>query len=723
MNKNKQMKQKILSLLCVIIINAGALRADEGMWLLPLLEKLNYANMKDMGLELTPDQIYSINKTSLKDAIVIFGRGCTAEVISPDGLLLTNHHCGHDEIQNHSLGENNYLRDGFWAKTKAEELPNPGLTVTFLISIEEVTSKVLENITDEMTEIERNSVIDKIAKEMESDAVKGTHYNAQVRSFFERNRYFLFRYETYRDVRLVGAPPESVGNFGDETDNWMWPRHTGDFSMFRVYADKDGKPADYSSENIPLKAKYHLPISLKGIKDGDFTMILGNPGSTQRYITSWGLQEVYEVINPNRIKIRGDRQSVLKEDMNADEKVSNMYSTKYQRSSNYWKYSIGQNRGIKRLNLIQKKQQEEADFKKWVDADESRKIEYGLVLSDIQAYLKNRKNANSNLQKIQEIFLSAIEITKLASSSYNYAFALKSGETDTKAFIATKSAFEKEIDDFYKEYYAPTDKKVAILLLETYAKMTPQEYWPDFYKTIESKYKGDYNRFADYVYSKSIFASEEKIKAFLKNPKIKLLEKDPAFKMFISIEKRRYIDIMMYNKGLETFERASRLYMKGRIEMNKDKVFYPDANSTMRLTYGKVGDYSPADAIHYNYYTTLEGVMEKEDPDNPEFIVSDRLKDLYKKKDYGIYGTKEYMPVCFTSNNDITGGNSGSPVLNGKGELIGLAFDGNWEAMSGDIVFETEIQKTINVDIRYVLFIIDKFAGAGHLIEEMTIIN
>lgn len=717
------MKHKILSLLSVAIIYSGSLRADEGMWLLPLLEKLNYATMKEMGLELTPEQIYSINNTSLKDAIVIFGGGCTAEVISPDGLLLTNHHCGHDEIQNHSLGENNYLRDGFWAKSKADELPNPDLTVTFLISIEEVTDKVLIDISEELSENDRISAIEKVTKEIETEAINGTHYNAQVRSFFERNRYFLFVYETFRDVRLVGTPPESVGNFGDETDNWMWPRHTGDFSMFRVYSDKDGKPADYSPDNIPLKVKYHIPISLKGIKDGDFTMILGNPGSTQRYITSWGLKEVYEVTNPNRIEIRGNRQDVLKEDMYTSEKIYNMYSTKYQRSSNYWKYSIGQNRGIKRLNLIEKKEQEEAEFEKWVNSNEIRKEEYGSVLSDIEMYFTARKEAYSNLQKIQEVFMSGIEISKLAGKSFDYAFGLKSEETEKEVFLTIKSAFEDEIDEFFKEYYAPTDKKVAQVLLETYAKMTPKAYWPDFYETIESKYKGDYGKFADYIYSKSIFASKEKLETFIENPKLKILEKDPVFKMVVSIERRRYVDVMEYKKGKEAFDRASRLYMKGRIEMNKDKIFYPDANFTMRLTYGTVGDYSPADAVHYNYYTTLEGVMEKEDPDNPEFIVSEKLKELYTKKEYGRYGEKTYMPVCFTSNNDITGGNSGSPVLNGKGELIGLAFDGNWEAMSGDIVFEPEIQKTINVDIRYVLFIIDKFAGAGHLIEEMTIVD
>ncbi len=717
------MKNRILILLSAILIYSGTIWADEGMWLLPLLEKLNYATMQKMGLELTPDQIYSINNTSLKDAIVIFGRGCTAEVISPDGLLLTNHHCGHDEIQNHSLGDNNYLKDGFWAKTKSDELPNPGLTATFLIRIEEVTERVLGNVTDEMSENDRNAAVERVSKEIEEEVAKGTLYDGSVRSFYQGNRYFLFVYETYRDVRLVGAPPESIGNFGDETDNWMWPRHTGDFSMFRIYSDKDGNPADYSPDNVPLKVKYHIPISLKGIKEGDFTMILGNPGSTQRYITSWGLKEIYEVTNPNRIKIRGDRQNVLKEYMYADEKINNMYSTKYQRSSNYWKYSIGQNRGIKRLNLIDKKQQEEAGFTKWANADEKRKTEYGTVLKDIETYLTARKDAYSNLQKLQEVFMSAIEITNLASSSFDYAFGLKSNETESEVFINIKSAFINNVDDFYKEYSAPIDKKVAEVLLETYARMTPEEYRPDFYKLIQAKYKGNYRKFVDYVYGKSIFANKEKLKAFIDNPKLKILEKDPAYKMILSVERRRYIDVMQYNKGKESFDRASRLYMKGRIEMNKDKVFYPDANFTMRLTYGKVGDYSPADAVHYNYYTSLEGVMEKENPDNPEFIVSDKLKELYNKKDYGRYGEKKYMPVCFTSDNDITGGNSGSPVLNARGELIGLAFDGNWEAMSGDIAFEYKVQKTINVDIRYILFIIDKFANAGHLIEEMTIVN
>jgi hypothetical protein len=717
------MKRKIFIALSAIVLFLNTLCADEGMWMLPLLEKLNYATMQEMGLKLTPDQIYSINHTSLKDAIVIFGGGCTAEIISADGLLITNHHCGNDQIQNHSLGDKNYLRDGFWARSKNEELPNPGLTVTFLVSIEEVTDKVLENVTDAMSENERNDAIEKVSAELERAAVEGNHYEGQVRAFFERNRYFLFVYEKYLDVRLVGAPPEAIGNFGDETDNWMWPRYTGDFSMFRVYTGPDGNPAEYSPDNIPLKAKYHLPISLNGVHNGDFTMIIGNPGSTQRYITTWGLREMYEVTNPNRIKIRGERQNVLKEDMYANKKVYNMYSTKYQRSSNYWKYSIGQNRGIKRLGLIEKKQEEEAEFMQWVRADKKRIEEYGTVLKDIEAYLTSRKEAYSNLQKMQEVFGGGIEIAGLAGHSFELAVGLKSGESGSGTFLSAVNSLKSFADDFYSEYNLSTDKKVAGVLLKTYAEMTPREQRPDFYQLIDTKYKGNYDKYVDDLYKKSVFSSQEKLNAFLDKPKLKTLKKDPAFNMILSVEKRRYSDISVYNKGKESFERASRLYMKGRIEMNRDKIFYPDANFTMRLTYGKVGGYDPADAVHYRYYTTLKGVMEKEDPDNPEFILPEKLKKLYQARNFGRYGEKDHMPVCFTSNNDITGGNSGSPILNAKGELIGLAFDGNWEAMSGDIAFEPGIQKTINVDIRYVLFIIDKYAGAQNLIEEMTIVD
>ncbi len=524
------MNRIILIFFSAILLFSVRVKADEGMWLLPLLQKLNYATMKEMGLELTPEQVYNINSTSLKDAIVFFGRGCTGEIVSSEGLLLTNHHCGHDEIQNHSLGEDNYLKDGFWAMTRKDELPNPGLSVTFLVRIEEVTDRVLKDVTDNMPEQERNAVVSKISKDLEANAVEGTHYNARVRSFFERNRYFLFVYEKFLDVRLVGAPPESIGNFGDETDNWMWPRHTGDFSMFRVYTGPDGKPAEYSPENIPLKSKYHLSISLKGIKDGDFTMILGNPGTTQRYISSWGLEEIYNITNPNRIQIRGARQDILKEAMYGNEKINAMYSTKYQRSSNYWKYSIGQNRGIKRLDLISKKQAEEKAFQDWVNSDSDRMDRYGNVLDDIASYYSSRKEANSNLQKIQEVFYRGIELTNLAFDIFDVYKALQenASQEDLKKTI---EAYKAIADEFYKEYYMLLDKKVAVELLQLYDSITPKEYLPEVYNLIHDKYKGNYQKYVDRLYDKSIFADQDKLNSFLANPTLGVLEKDPGFQL------------------------------------------------------------------------------------------------------------------------------------------------------------------------------------------------
>ncbi len=716
------MKRYLLLVLIGTALCFSKVKADEGMWLLPLLKKLNYSTMSDMGLELTPEQIYSINNSSLKDAIVIFGGGCTGEIISSDGLLLTNHHCGYDRIQSHTTLENDILGEGFWAKTKEEELPNPGLKVTFLVSVEDVTEKVLKGITVDMNERARLDTISKNSEMLEGEATKENHYQAKVRSFFDNNRYLLFVYETFKDVRLVGTPPESIGKFGHDTDNWVWPRHTGDFSMFRVYSGPDGEPAEYSKENIPLKPKHHLPVSLKGVEKGDFSMILGYPGGTDRYISSWGVKELMEVTHPNRIKIRGVRQEILLEDMYADKVVYNKYASKYARSSNYWKYSIGQSKGIQRLKVIERKKEEEEEFRNWVKQNEGRKEKYGSVLTEIENHYENRRKSRSNLQIMGEVFRAA-EIIDLASELLDLQQLLSAEEINKEALAMETEALKAKGEAFFKDYNRSTDIKVVKALLKTYQDMVPAQRRPGFFGDIEGKYKGDFNKFVNRLFEKSIFDEKETFDAFLANPTAKVLAKDPAIVIANSVQKRTAVEVSEYRKGMIKFVKARRLYTEGMLEMNEDRRYYPDANFTMRLTYGTVGDYSPADAVHYSHYTTLAGVMEKEGPENGEFEVPEKLKELYETKDYGQYAEKDYMPVCFTTNNDITGGNSGSPVINGKGELIGLAFDGNWEAMSGDIVFEEELQKTICVDIRYVLFIIDKYADARHLVEEMTIVQ
>jgi hypothetical protein len=982
----------------------GNIFADEGMWLLSLIGQFNYPAMKKMGLKLTPEDIYSINKSSLKDAVVALDFGsCTAELISKDGLLLTNHHCGYDEIQNHSSLTNDYLSDGFWAASLKEELPNPGKTATFLVRIEDVSKRILSELNDNMSDEDRSTKIKEISDLIIEETTKDTHYEAQVKSFYQGNEFYLFVIETFKDIRLVGAPPESIGKFGHDTDNWMWPRQTGDFSMFRIYCGPDGKPAEYSENNVPYHPKHFLPISLKGVKKNDFTMILGYPGTTQRYLNSWGVTELLEDNNPVRIKVRGAKQDIMMEDMLANNKTRIQYSSKYAESSNYWKYSIGQNQGIKRLKVVEQKQKLEADLQKWIEADSARKEKYGQVLTMIKDSYQGRKTANRMYQNVYETFLYGPEIimfaydanTKLSvfeespdddeavkkaldefkesakkyfkdynpatdqrmmtklfemfakdipeeyqpeifkevGSKYDSSFVKFTAEMFQNSFLASEEKlmeflnkpsfdeFYKKIGmlqmtymtqmlndflksspdnaernqtitdivlngatEFFKKYSAEEDKKLFLELLKKYSTKFPKDQLPDIYQKIRIEYDNDYQKFTDDLFSKSIFVDQNKFEAHLKapkhdallaklnilqyalmannvmdvlknkqgnekelssalsqlhygtltffssfdnqiakehfiknfkemydnaspdqlpsiyqtinskykgsveafatdmfansifanqnkmmefaaNPKIKTLEKDLAFTTANSVNDlvkansidtdlayqfyesivpflklkaieedlayrtmvsviRLYYKVKEESKEFDTkLEKGERMYIAALREMQKDKTFYPDANSSMRLTYGTVGDYEPRDAVSYNYYTTLEGVMEKEDPDNPEFVVSPRLKELYEKKDYGQYGENGQMKVCFTTNTDITGGNSGSPVMNGNGELVGIAFDGNWEAMSGDIAYEAKIQRTICVDIRYVLFVIDKYAGATRLINEMKLVK
>lgn len=715
------MKKISALLVSLTILLAPLAKADEGMWLLPLLEKLNMGTMTEMGLKLSAEEIYSINQPSLKDAVVIFGGGCTGEIVSSQGLLLTNHHCGYGTINSHSTTENNYLRDGFWAMTKEEELVSPGLFVTFLIRIEDVSEQINPALNEEMTEEERDEKIREISADIEANATEGNHYSARVQSFFGGNYFYLLVYERYFDVRLVGAPPESIGNFGGDQDNWMWPRHTGDFSMFRVYSGPDGKPARYSPENIPLKPKHYLPVSIKGIEKGDFTMILGYPGGTTRYMTAVEIDEVMNITNPNRIKIRGARLDIIWQDMLEDEKVNIQYSTKHFRSSNYWKYSIGQNEALKRLKVKDQKLRLEKEFQNWVSEKKKRSEKYGEALSLIATSVKGRADYFYTIQYLNECLRRGSEIIAFANRANRLYDALKEGDKERISQAAER--MKQGVAGYFKDYNLPTDLDVNKAMFRMFAGDVKEEYQPDIFSEIATTYNGNYEAFVDKMFKESVFATEAKILAFLKNPLLEVLENDPAFKAAQSIEKK-YAELSEKNEAFASdLQKGQRLYIAGLMEMQKEKVFYPDANSTMRLTYGTVGDYDPRDAVHYKHYTTLKGVMEKEDPTDVEFIVEPKLKELYEMKDYGPYGKNGVMPVCFTTDNDITGGNSGSPTLNGNGELIGLAFDGNWESISVDIAFEPELAKTIVVDIRYVLFIIDKFAGAKHLVDEMDVVE
>jgi len=718
------MKKLFLLIILAGFFNFFRANADEGMWLLPLINELNIATMQEMGLQLTADQIYNINASSLKDAVGALDHGsCTSELISPEGLLFTNHHCGFDEIQYHSSVEHDYLTNGFWAMTREEELPNPGKTISFLIRMEDVSDRINSALNDSMTEEARNDTINGISEDIRLEAIEGTHYEARVEQFFGGSRFFLVVLETYLDVRLVGAPPESIGKFGHDTDNWMWPRHTGDFSMFRVYTGPDGKPAEYSPENIPLKSKYYLPVSIQGLKEGDFAMVLGFPGSTNRYNTSWEIDQISKIENPITIKVRGTRQQLMMEDMLSGADLRIKYASKYSNSSNYWKYSIGQNEGIENLDLINRKIQLENQFRDWVSESPERNEKYGESLELIRQAVADRQDYHYARQYIVESLLGGVEFISFNLSFIQLFISLIENPGDAQAIQEIISGMQKDIKDYFKDYNAETDKKITVAMLKLFGENVKPEFRPDFFQSISNKYKGDYQKYVDNVFKKSIFVDKNKLDAYLASPDIKSLQKDPAFRITMSFY-RKYFEIDDQYQVFEVnLNKGHRLFVTGLMEMLKDKIFYPDANSTMRLTYGRVGDYQAKDAVHYEYFTTLKGVMEKEDPDNPEFLVDKRLKELYNSRDYGRYGMGDVMPVCFTTNNDITGGNSGSPVINAKGELIGIAFDGNWEAMSSDLAFEPELQKCINVDIRYVLFIIDKFAGATNLIQEMNIVE
>ena len=711
--------KKLITIITALTLFAGSAFADEGMWLLPLIKKMNGKDMKELGCELSPKQIYNINN-SLKDAIVQFGGGCTGEIISKEGLLVTNHHCGYGNIQKLSSVEHDYLKEGYWAMNRSEELPCEGLTVTFLEYMEDVTStlekaenKALKQFKDS---VNVESLVEEAVKaacqELIAGAEKRNPYcNAVIESFYNENVYYLIVYKIYKDVRFVGAPPSSIGKFGADTDNWMWPRHTGDFSMFRVYADKKGNPAEYSTANVPLKSKDYLKISIAGVQEGDYTMIMGYPGRTTRFQTSPELKHQIEQ-NDIRIAARTIRQNVLLEDMLADPKVKIQYASKYSSSSNGWKKWQGMKLAFDKLNIIGRAEQEEAEFQKWVDSNSKLKAKYGYALRNLADAVAAGREANNAFTKALES-IYRIELTNFAATFAAYAEkAIKEG-ADTLS--ALNLAYEM-IAPKYADYSAPTDRKVAKALLKHYRDIADTEY-------AKGLAESNIDCYVDLMFDNSVFTSAQTLKAAIDEKGYDLLE-DQAVWTGKNILSETIKTQMAALDTEDMLSSARQLYTEGLLEWKKKEAMYPDANFTMRLTYGTVGGYSPKDAIIYRYYTTLDGVMEKEDPDNWEFVVPEKLKELWLTKDFGRYAMADgKMPVAFLSNNDITGGNSGSPIMNAKGQLIGLAFDGNWESMSSDVMFEPELQRCINVDIRYVLFIIDKFGGAEWLLEEMKIVK
>lgn len=720
----KKLKVLALALICAAF---SPVKADEGMWLLQLMKEQNLADrMKAQGLKMDIADIYNPNSVTLKDAVGIFGRGCTGEIISPDGLILTNHHCGYDAIQQHSSVEHDYLTDGFWAKSRSEELPTPGLTFKFVERIVDVTDKVNQDIKDgKVTEINSFGAeyLDKLAADelKNSDLKDKPGISTEALPFYEGNRFYLFFIKTYSDVRMVAAPPSSIGKFGGETDNWMWPRHTGDFSMFRIYADKDGNPAEYSADNVPLKVKKHLAISLKGLQEGDYAMIMGFPGSTSRYLTESEVKMRMEGINTPRIEVREARQNVLRKEMAASDKVRIQYASKFASSSNYWKNSIGMNKAIVDNKVLEAKAEQEAKFAQF--AKEQNNADYAKVVSQIDEYVLKATPITKQMIYFSETFRSGIEFgaTYVLFNDLKTALQKNKKKDIEKAISSLKEAYA---DVHNKDYDHEVDRKVAKVLIPLYAESVPADALPAFYQTIQTKYKGNYDAYIDALYDNSIFSNDKNFNAFISNPTVKAIENDLAVQYSSSKNELSKKLNEKYDAVSGNIDLLHKTYVRGLCEMYAPTPKAPDANFTIRLTYGNVKSYDPKDGIHYKYYTTLKGVMEKEDPSNPEFVVPAKLKELYATKNFGRYALPNgEMPTCFLTTNDITGGNSGSPVLNGNGELIGAAFDGNWESLSGDINFDNNLQRCIAVDIRYVLFIVEKLGGCKNLIDEMTIVE
>ncbi len=726
------MKKTFLFVALAIFSLVGKVHADEGMWLPMFVERLNYVDMEKMGLQLTPEELYSINNSSLKDAIVGLSEGatprgffCTGEIVSQNSLMFTNHHCGYGSIQKLSTVEHDYLTDGFWAKSFEEELPAEGISASFLVRMEDVTEQIFSVLNDEMTWAERNEAIAAKAKELETAASEDGKYNPIIKGFFEGNEYYMFVYKVYTDVRLVGTPPSSIGKFGGDTDNWMWPRHTGDFSIFRVYADAEGNPAAYSPENKPLTPKHHLPISLDGVQKDDFTMIWGFPGTTERYLTSYGIDYNVETFYPIIHDIFKLQTDIMDEFMQKDASVNIMYADDKAGLANTWKNFEGQMLMLRKNKVAERKAELEAQFTEWINANPARVEEYGNVLNTLAETYALLSEVSASIY-----FPNYVAQTGAIGISGEFAQYVAAAQgKDKKAIAEAEEALKAiNVDAFFAETYKPLEDKMLVEMLKLYYNTFNAEVNPNFYNLVEKNYKGDVVALANDILANSNFATAESINAFIAKPNAKKVEKDPAYVVFNTMITHLMTSLAPYRAANQVVAENSHLFVKGLREFYAEtqpgKSLYPDANSSLRMTYGSVQDYQPADAVSYDYICTANGIMEKYVPGDYEFDVPQRLRDLIEARDYGQYADENgELIVCFLSTNDITGGNSGSPIMNAKGELIGLAFDGNWEAMSGDINFEPKLQRTINVDARYVLFVIDKFAGATNLINELTIVK
>ena len=703
----------LLLTLCFSIAKAG-----EGMWI-PMLLQYNEKEMQEMGMRITAEDIYSINHSSLKDAIVLFGGGCTGEIVSDMGLLFTNHHCGYSYIQKHSSVEHDYLTNGFWAMNRGEELPCPGLSVTFLREMRDVTEKVLTGITNDMTETDRQAKIDENIKKIVATVEKQTNYKVSIKPYFLGNEYYLLFNEVYTDVRLVGCPPSNIGKFGGDTDNWVWPRHTGDFSIFRVYADKEGHPAAYSKDNVPYKPTKHLDISLKGVEEGDFAFVFGYPARTNEYLPAVAVDQEANLIDPIMVDLRGKVLDIYNKYQEQDPKVRIQYAAKHANIGNGWKKWMGVTEGINHFHGVEKKQAFEHDFYDWAMASRSRYMYVNL--------LRQFKDAYEELKPYE------LAYTYLAEAGLRIELINFAGRFSRLSEV-TKDTPQEEIDkmiaslkttstNFFKDYYQPIDREVAAMLLKEYMKAQPADFRPAFLNDIKNV-----DEYVDKLFTKSIFTDESKVNDLLDNynpGKGSKLQKDPAMQAYQSLVGFYQNDVYDHISSInDNINRLRRIYMKGQMDMQSDKRLFPDANSTLRVTYGKVEGFKPQDGKTYRHFTTLEGIMQKENPDIYDYVVEPRLKELYNKKDYGRYADKDgTMHVAFTASVHTTGGNSGSPILNADGQLLGLNFDRCWEGTMSDLIYDPNICRNISVDIRYVLFIIDKFAGAGHLINEMTIVE